>query len=196
MGIIVHHPPWPEEISVEPSRLSIGLWGETEGDIASAYCAHTFPKIRCFTHEAHLFTNTGRTCGFGKDSVDAYPLILEEDYKGPESKPYSYEGERVRYKGRNFRLGARVRFIARERSVAEWVDLMRRQYAYGGYFASGKTYAELLAEFGEEASISTNQRAAIDTEAARADLPQTQEEMLKQLEAKPAQWVHQLELAI
>src|SRR4051812_37078364 len=50
---------WPDEIFVEPSRLATGIWGEREGDIAAAYCADTFPKIKTFSHEGQLYVNTG-----------------------------------------------------------------------------------------------------------------------------------------
>ena len=42
-------------------RFSSGLWRVPEGDIAAAYCADTFPKIKVFTHEGRLFTNCGCT---------------------------------------------------------------------------------------------------------------------------------------
>ena len=123
---------WPEEIIVEQVRLSIGLWGETKGDIAAAYCADTFPKIKAFLHEGQLFTNTGACDRAGLEWVNGYPLIPESDYCGPEPRQYTYEGRAARYKGRSYRLGPKVMFICRERTVEEWVDLIRRQYAYGG----------------------------------------------------------------
>jgi hypothetical protein len=100
---------WPEEIIIEPARLSVGLWGEEWGDIAAAYCADTFPKIQTFIHDRQLFTNTGKTSSAGgRDSVDGYPLIAEADYRGPEPGRYGYEGRFARYAGRTYRLGPRV----------------------------------------------------------------------------------------
>jgi hypothetical protein len=55
-------------------------------------------------------------------------------------------------------------------------------YAYGGLFASGKTYAELLADFESDQPISPNKQAAISAESRRTDLPSTQEQMRNCLE--------------
>jgi hypothetical protein len=186
---------WPEEIIVEPTRLSVGLWGESEGDIAAAYCADTLPKAKIFIHEGQLFTNAGQSVGTVQESVDGYPLIPAKEYRGPEPRPYTYEGKPARYKGQDFRLGRKVLFVCRERTAEEWADLLRRQYAYGGYFARG-TYAEMLAEFRESSFLSANKRAAIEAESNRADMPTTQEEMLASISQKVAHApVAQMELS-
>jgi len=169
--------PWPSEILVEPARLASGLWGFPEGDINAAYCADTFPKIRTFVHEGRLFTNCGGSC----DSMNCYPLIPTEQYTGPESMPYSYQGKTVAYKGRRYRLGPKVAFTVRERSLAEETDLLRRQYAYGGGFATGKTYRRMLLDFLDRSKIADKLGNAICAELARPGLPETQEEMLAQL---------------
>ena len=57
-------------------RFSDGLWRVPEGDIAAAYCADTFPKIKVFTHEGRLFTNCG--CNYShafETEVNCYPLV-------------------------------------------------------------------------------------------------------------------------
>jgi integrase len=58
---------------------------------------------------------------------------------------YSYEGPEAAYRGKLFRLGAKVEFVASDPTLDEWRHLMRVLYADGGYFASGCTYAEFLA---------------------------------------------------
>lgn len=169
-------PPWPEEIIVEPLRLEIGIWGYPEGDISAAYCADTFPKVKTFRHDGQEFTNLG---GSGS-SVTCYPL-LAADGNSPEEIPYSYEGREVVYQGQKYRLGRKVKFTIRERTLPEGVDYLRRLYAYGGYFAAGKTYAEVLNYCSDGYDVPQWEKAAIDAELARPDLPQAQAEMLAQI---------------
>ena len=169
---------WAEEIFVDPSRLAMGIRGETAGDIQAAYCADTFPKIRTFVHDGHLFTNCG---GRVEQAMDCYPLIPEAVYQGPEPKEFTYEGRAVVYRGQHFKLGAQVTFRVRERSLEEWTNLLRREYGHGGQFAAGKAYGEVLLDFMEFSGTSDGQRLAIQSELARADLEKTQEEMLERL---------------
>ena len=94
-------------------RFSNGLWRVPEGDIAAAYCADTFPKIKVFTHEGRLFTNCG--CNYSnafETEANCYPLIPADEYHGAESVPYSYEGREAAYKGKVFKLGAKILFAA------------------------------------------------------------------------------------
>ena len=128
-------------------RFSLGLWRVPEGDIAAAYSTSTMPKVSVFIHEGRLFTNGGSN--FSKlvhAEVNAYPLILADEYFGAESVPYSYEGRAVTYKGKSFRLGAKVIFISSDPTVDEWRRLLRSLFADGGYFASGCEYNEFLTE--------------------------------------------------
>jgi hypothetical protein len=108
-------------------------------------------------------------------------LIPAENYTGSEQIPYSHEGSSVTWNHRAYRLGPKVAFTIRERTVEEETDLLRRQYAHGGYFAAGKTYREMLSEFQERDNLSRNQVVAMNAELAKAELPNTQEEMLAQL---------------
>jgi hypothetical protein len=171
---------WPSEIIVEPARLASGLWGYKEGDIYAAYSADTFPKIQTFAHEGQLFT-----CGGGSNSfMDCYPLIPTGEYKGPASVPYSHEGNPVVYKGQKLTLGPKIKFVSRELTVPEEIELLRRKYAYGGYFAAGKTYRELLMEYFDD-GITEALEAAIQSELKREGLPNTQAEMRAQL-GKPS----------
>lgn len=164
---------WPQEIIIEPCRLSCGVFGDTEGDINAAYCADTFPKIKTFAHDGNLFTNTG-----GSDNYAfCYPLIPSAEYNGASKTPYSYEGESVTFKGQPFKLGPKIKFASRDRTIEEETDLLQRQYAYGGYFVSGKTYRELLLEFLDEEKIKPNLETAIKQELEKGNLPNTQAEM-------------------
>jgi len=171
---------WPEEIFVEPCRLEMGIWGNREGDIAAAYSADKFPKIKTFVHDGQLFTNCG---GCAEESMGCYPLIPESDYRGPEPRQYTYEGRTVTYRGGKFKLGPKVKFTVRERTVEEWTDLLRRQYAHGGYFAAGKTYKRVLRNFRQETRrvTSRNEVIAIELELRTNDQPHTQTEMLARL---------------
>jgi hypothetical protein len=177
---------WPAQVIVDPSRLHSGLWGYIEGDISAAYCADTFPKIQTFGHEGQRYTVTACHHQHGKESVDAYPLILASEYRGPEPMQYTYEGRAVSYNGRSYRLGPKVKFVSRDRTIPEWIDLFRRQYAYGGYFVSGKTYAQMLTSFFEEAIDDVNRTEAICAELNSSDLPERQEEMRTKIETPPA----------
>lgn len=167
---------WPQEVIVEPSRLASSVWGDDEGDIYAAYCADTFPKIKTFVHEGHLYTNGCCSDGF----ASCYPLIPKDQYNGASQVLYSYEGESVKYKGQSFRLGPKIKFASRERTLQEETDLLRRKYAYGGYFAAGKTYREVLCAF-ERDEMSHGLKVAIHLELEREDLPKTQCEMLARL---------------
>lgn len=192
---------WPQEILVEPSRLASGIWGEPEGDIADAYCADRFPKVKTFVHDGQLYVNTGTATATstGEEGTNGYPLIPAEHYTGPEPRRYTYEGRAVEYKRRNYRLGPRIVFASRTRTVEEWTDLLRRQYAHGGYFASGKTYKRVLRNFrAEDRRMPGNERIAIERELRMEDQPSTQKEMLSRLEtarsAAAGKSANQLEL--
>ena len=43
---------------------------------------------------------------------ERYPLIHPDEYQGPDTVPYSYEGKTVNHKGKTFRLGAKTVFAA------------------------------------------------------------------------------------
>ena len=172
---------WPQEIIVEPSRLVMGIWGDKEGDISAAYCGDTFPKVKTFLHEGQLYISSG-----GSDnSVTCYPLIPTEQYSGRAKQPYSREGETVNYRSQSFTLGAKMKFTARPLTLAEEISLLRRQYAYGGYFAAGKTYRELLTEYLDSDEIKQGLKTALEAELASDDLPNTQTEMLARLGGQP-----------
>jgi hypothetical protein len=178
----------PQRIVTHWRRFSSGLWRVPEGDIAAAYCADTFPKISVFTHEGRLFTNCG--CNYSKylaAEVNCYPLIPPDEYHGAENVPYSYEGREAAYKGKVFKLGAKVLFVASDPMLAEWRHLCRVLYADGGYFASGCTYTEFVGNRFDPQS--ENGRAARFKELAERGaqaMPRTQEEMRRLLAGESA----------
>jgi hypothetical protein len=128
----------PARIVTHWRRFSMGLWRVPRGDIADAYSASSLPKVSVFTHEGRLYTNCG--CDFSKwlhAEVNGYPLIVADDYRGAESEPYSYEGREVAYRGKVFRLGAKIIFVASDPTVEEWRQSARVLYGEGGNFRGG-----------------------------------------------------------
>jgi hypothetical protein len=190
----------PVRIVTHWRRFSSGLWRVPQGDIAAAYCADTFPKIKVFTHEGRLFTNRG--CNYSKylaAEVNCHPLIPPDEYCGVENAPYSYEGREAAYKGRIFKLGAKVLFVASDPTLEEWRHLCRVLYADGGYFASGCTYTEFVGNRFEPNS--ENGRAARFKELAESGarpMPRTQEEMRRLLagESTPENQPQQIDFAL
>jgi hypothetical protein len=172
-------------------RFSMGLWRVPRGDIAEAYSARSFPKVAVFTHEGRLFTNGGASYSkLIQAEVNCYPLIPADEYRGAESVPYSYEGREAAYKGKVFRLGAKVVFVASDPMIDEWRQLLRSLFADGGLFSSGCTYPEFLT--GRHTPDSVNGRAAYAKELADCDcgaLPHAKDEMRAWLDAgkKPTQ---------
>ena len=190
----------PQCITTHWRRFSSGLWRVPEGDIAAAYCPDTFPKIKVFTHEGRLFTYCG--CTYSKyfaAEVNCYPLILPDEYRGAENVPYSYEGREAAYKGRVFKLGATVLFVASDPTIEEWRHLCRVLYADGGYFASGCTYTEFVGNRFDP--LSENGRTARLKELAECGaraMPRTQEEMCRLLagESDPAAQPQQIDFTL
>jgi hypothetical protein len=182
------NPSEPARIITHWRRFSNGLWRVPEGDIAAAYCADTFPKIKVFTHEGRSFTNCG--CNYSKyvaAEINSHPLVPPDEYHGAENVPYSYEGRESIYKGRTFKLGAKVVFVASDPTLAEWRHLCRVLYADGGYFAFGCTYTEFVGKRFDP--ISTNGREAQFNELAECSarpMPRTQEEMRRLLAEQSA----------
>lgn len=157
----------------------MGLWRVPEGDIAAAYSASTMPKVSIFAYKGRWFTNGG--CAFSKwlhAEADCYPLIVADQYHGAESAPYSYEGREIAYRGKVFRLGAKVIFVASDPTVEEWRQSARVLYADGGMFATHCTYTEFIGNRFDPQS--ENGRAAQFKELAECGaraMPRTQEEM-------------------
>ena len=168
---------WPDEIIVEPSRLAWNLWGDTEGDITAAYSGDKRPKVKTFVHEGQLFTNMGGS----EYSDQCYPLLSPEQYEGTGKVKYSYEGETVIYEKRKFTLGPKVTFSSRALTLEQEISLLRRMYAYGGYFVSGKTYQEMLLNFQEDDRTREGRKMAVAQELTRKMFPKTQPEMLAEL---------------
>jgi hypothetical protein len=168
---------WPEKVMTSWRRFSSGLWRVPEGDISAAYCAETFPKIKVFTHEGGLFTNCGgHFSGPVAAGADCYPLILPDDYCGPEPRRYTYEGRDARYQVRAFKLGPKVVFAATDATVDEWQQLFRAMYADGGWFARQANYRSFLEE-DRPLCKSENACAALNLELADALLDYSKEDM-------------------
>jgi hypothetical protein len=167
-------------------RFSSGLWRVPPGDIAEAYCADTFPKIKVFTHEGRQFTNCGN--GYSKlicSEVNGYPLIPADEYSDATVVPYSYQGRAVVHQRKTFRLGARVQFISSDPTVDEWRHLLRVIFADGGLFASGCSYQDFLVNRCKPETV--NGQEAWFKEVAECGggrMPRTKDEMRTWLEAK------------
>ena len=172
-----------ERIVTNWRRFSTGLWRVAEGDIAAAHSVSTLPKVQTFTHEGRLFTNGG-SC-FSKcvhAEVHGYPLIPAAEYRGEASVPYSYQGREVTCKGKTFRLGEQVLFVASDPTIEEWRCLLRSLYADGGLFAANCTYAEfLLDRFDPKSDNGNTARFKELAECGAQQMPRTQEEMLQLL---------------
>jgi hypothetical protein len=173
----------PPRIVTNWRRFSMGLWRVPEGDIRAAYCGDTFPKIKVFTHEGRLYTNGG--CAFSKwlhAEVDGYPLIITDEYHGAESVPYSYEGREVAYRGKVFRLGAKIIFVASDPTIEEWRQSARVLYGEGGHFAAECTYAEFIGNrFDPKSENGHAARLKELAECGARPMPRTQDEMLRLL---------------
>ena len=177
---------FPERVVVHWRRFSSGLWRAPEGDIQAAYCADTFPKVKVFMHEGRFFTNCG--CHFSgavRAAADCFPLVLADEYRGPEPKQFTYEG-REAYQGQVFKLGRKVVFEASDPTIEEWQRLFRVLFADGGMFAHGVTYREFLEQ--RVSPKSDNETEAHSTELAQVVNgfnPQTQAEMRRLLGDEP-----------
>ena len=135
----------PERVVTNWRRFSSGLWRVPEGDISAAYSAEIFPKVRVFTHEGRVYTNCGGCfCGAFEAEMDCYRLIPADEYRGPEPRQSAYEGREAACKGRVFRLGPKVVFVASDPTIEEWRQLIRVLYTDGGMFAFRCTYPDFL----------------------------------------------------
>jgi hypothetical protein len=178
--------PEPERIITNWRRFESGLWRVPEGDISAAYCAEIFPKVRVFTHEGRLYTNCGGC--FGGEflaAMNCHLLIPADEYRGPEPRRYTYEGREAAYRGKVFRLGPKVVFVASDPTVDEWRRQIRVMYADGGMFASGCTYLEFLdRRFSPKSGNAQTARFKELAECGARLMPQTREEMRRLLESE------------
>jgi hypothetical protein len=142
-------------IIVHFSRLESGVFGLREGDIQAAYSAPSIggdckSAIRIFRHDGKLWTNGGMSWNVTFCEAFCFQLIPVENYTGPETAEFSYEGKTVIVTGRKYRLGPKTEFRSADRSVVEWRDDLRRKYKLGGYFTSGKTFHQVVRETAEK----------------------------------------------
>ncbi len=71
-------------------------------------------------------------------------MIPADEYRGPETARYTYEGREAAYQGQVFKLGRKVVFAASDPTIEEWRRLLRVLYADGGYFAHGVNHHDPL----------------------------------------------------
>lgn len=144
-------------IEVDWRRLESGVF-ENEGDICAAYSAETLampkgvPRVKVFSHDGTLWTTGGGGGSCLKPARwDCHQLIPASEYTGTTDKvPYSYQGMLVQNKAAQYRLGPQVTFLARERTIEEWLEYLRIMYRDGGAFTSNRTYHQMLRDFAAE----------------------------------------------
>jgi hypothetical protein len=174
-------------ISVPAARMQSGLWGLAEGDIAAAYTADARPKIRKpFTHEGQLWANWG---GSDRDvcCTPLTPFTLHRGNVFPEAHTRRYEGLIVNWKRQSYVCGPEHEFRAEPRGPGAEIDLARRMFAYGGYFASSAgSYRALLREWIADGRH-TEMQCTFYAIEADAPLPQTQAGMRALIEGQSEQ---------
>jgi len=187
----------PIRIVTSWRRFSCGLWRVPQGDISEAYSAEIMPRIKVFTHEGRLYTSGGGCSKWVLAEVHAYPLIQPDEYQGPDTAPYSYEGRTVTHQGKSFRLGPKTIFVSTDPTVQEWRHLCRVLYADGGYFASGCTYTEFVGNrFDPDSANGREARFKELAECGSQPMPRTQEEMRRLLAGEVIHQPQQIDLAL
>jgi len=178
-------------------RFSSGLWRVPQGDISEAYSAEIMPRVKVFTHDGRLYTSGGGCSKWMLAEADTYPLIHPDEYQGPDTASYSYEGRTVTHRGKTYRLGPKTLFASTDPTIDEWRHLCRVLYADGGYFASGCTYMEFVD--GRFNPDSVNGREAKFKELAECGaqpMPRTQEEMRRLLAGEVINQPQQIDFAL
>lgn len=189
--------PTTQRIVTSWRRFACGLWRVPQGDISEAYSADTMPRVKVFTHEGRLYTNGGGHAKWVLAEANAYPLIHPDEYRGPETAPYSYEGKTVTHKGNAYRLGPKTLFVASDPTVEEWRHLCRVMYADGGYFASGCTYTEFVGNrFNPDSVNGREARFKELAECGGSAMPRTQEEMRRLLAGETTCELQQIDFAL
>jgi hypothetical protein len=199
LNIPSHIRTWPEEVVTDWRRFSSGLWRVPEGDIQAAYSAETFPKVKVFTYNGAILTNSG---GFFSGPVaaaaDCYPLIPANEYDGSKPRQYTYEGREACYKGEVFKLGPKIVFAAADATILEWQELLRSMYADGGWFARHVNYGLFLNQ-DTRLAATDNAREALRLELADSLTAHSKCEMKRFLDdnggAEPTEKL-QLDLAL
>jgi len=166
---------------LEPTRFDCGVFSGKKGDIAEAYSADVFPKIRTpFTHDGILFT-AGNYCNRKAGGYYADCYAMNEVEKGTESGPkvqYSCENNIVHWKGKQFKLGPKTVLRSRPLAMPELQLVCRTQYAHGGYFAARfGSYSAMALDLSRDGT--PLEKLVYLTEAADPSLPQTQTAMLE-----------------
>lgn len=187
----------PNRIVTSWRRFSCGLWRMPQGDISEAYSAEIMPRVKVFTHDGRLYTSGGSSSKWVLAEAYAHALIHPDEYQGPETAPYSYEGRTVTHRGKTYRLGPKTLFVSTDPTIDEWRHLCHVLYADGGYFASGCTYMEFVD--GRFNPDSVNGREAKFKELAECgaqQMPRTQEEMRRLLAGEVINQLQQIDFAL
>ena len=191
-------------VTVEPSRFSRGLWGYEEGDIAASYSADVYgekQRLRStFSHAHTPYVAMSVTGSFVSVQAKAYPVVhssyadeIMADYQRVGLKD-GYTGRAVRRYGNDCIFGLPVIFRQRALKKNEIIDLSRRMYAYGGYFASqAKNYDNLIRGWIEKYEDPRLLRVLI-SELKEKGLPQSQEDMRAFIQSQSVPDIAQMSL--
>lgn len=179
-------------VIVDPARLQSGLWGYPEGDIARAYSADTYGssgKVRePFRHEGILYVTMALSSG-GLEHAEAmaYPVMPEMMDQPQEPSDRGYAGRKVKLRNQACVFGHPVVFRQRPLDASEIIDLTRRMFAYGGWFASrAGTYERFIMEMLERAKLAMTREVLLAELAGSKTLPQSQADMRQWIE-KPTE---------
>lgn len=193
-----------QTITVEPERFHCGLWGYAEGDISASYSAQAFGEKRQvrkpFEHAGRIYIAMCVGDGLHGGKARAYPIfdasyaddILAE--ADEVDRKDGYTGQVFKFRRNDCVLGLQTDFQQRPYREDEIIDLARRMYAYGGYFASqAESYHHLIAKWVDQYDSSEHRRAFL-SELADGTLPETQTDMRQFIENAPAPAFNQLTL--
>lgn len=193
-----------QTIIVEPERFRNGLWGYAEGDISASYSADTFGEKRQvrkpFEHAGRIYVAMCVGDGLHGGKARVYPIFdasYSDDIMAEADKidrKDGYTGQVFKFRRNDCVLGLRAGFQQRPYREDEIIDLTRRMYAYGGYFAAqAESYHDLIAKWVDQYDGKAH-RIAFLSEIADDTLPQTQEAMRRFIEAHPVPVANQLSL--
>ena len=184
-----------QTITVEPERLRCGLWGYPRGDISASYSADLYGEKKSirkpFCEAGKRYVAMNLIHGLAGAEAIAYRVLyatdsddIAKELKGTGIPAY-YTGKRFKHERQSCIFGKLV--IVRQRAYRddELIDLMRRMYAYGGFFASAAgSYHDLLADWLGKYETKQLRRVML-AELGNDSLPQTQLSMRQFIEKQP-----------
>lgn len=192
-------------IIVEPERIRSGLWGYDEGDIAASYSADVFAEKKAlrrpfnFAHSQYVAMSV-QNGGLVRGEARAYPLV-HASYADEVMNSYrqcglrdGYTGKAIKRFGHDCILGLPIIFKQRALRKDEILDLSRRMFAYGGYFAKqAGTYHNLLQQWQRDYEC-PKLKKIFAAELEQKESPQTQSEMRAFIEMNAVSEIEQLVL--